>query len=57
MKRKRYRDMTAQEKIEHNYNEINTRSKTIIFLSILNMVMLILANLDKIVSFLMKMFS
>ena len=43
--------MTLKEKTEYNYNEINTRSRTIVFLSILNMVMLILANLEKIISF------
>lgn len=57
MKRKRYKDMTLEEKTEYNYKAIYTRSKIVVFLFIVNLFLLmlnilivILANLDKIIS-------
>ena len=50
-KRKRYRDMTEEERIEHD-NKVIDRNYTIaLYFSLLNLFILFIANLDKIVSF------
>lgn len=50
-KRKRYKDMSEKERMEHD-NKVIDRNYTIaLYLNLLNLFILFIANLDKIVSF------
>lgn len=52
MKRKKREEMTEQERIAYNNKKADNFSRIAICFSVLNILMLILAYLDKIVSFL-----
>ena len=49
--RKRYKDMTEEEQMEHDNKVIDQKYKIALYLNILNLFILFIAGLDKIVSF------
>lgn len=51
MRKKKYKDLTMEEQTVYNYKIIVRRSKWVAFLCCLNMLMIILAYLDKIIFF------
>ena len=51
MRNKNHKKISIEEKTEQNYKYINSVCNITIFLSAFNILMLILANLDNLVSF------
>ena len=51
MRKKKYKDLTMEEQTVYNYKIIVRRSKWVVILCCLIMIMIILAYLDKIIFF------
>ncbi len=50
-KRKRYKDMTIEEQIDYNYRVADRNSKIALWINVVTIFILLIANLDKIVFF------